>query len=94
MNVLGGSAILGLEIFEQVGPGWFGWFDRDAVGGGQSRYSYSIKVGRVANKIGGVRTGVGRENPRGVLVALLERLEKAREEDGVAAAAALKLLRG
>ena len=65
-----------------------------SVGGGQSRYSYSIKVGRVANKIGGVRTGVGRENPRGVLVALLERLEKAREEDGVAAAAALKLLRG
>ena len=46
------------------------------------------------NKIGGVRTGVGRENPRGVLVALLERLEKAREEDGVAAAAALKLLWG
>ena len=38
--------------------------------------------------------GRGRENSGGLLVALLQRVEEAREEGGVAAAAALELLRG
>ena len=38
--------------------------------------------------------GRGRENSGGLLVALLQRVEKAREEGGVAAAAVLELLRG
>ena len=38
--------------------------------------------------------GRGRENSGGLLVALLQRVEEAREEGGVAAAAVLELLRG